>query len=109
MATNMLKIPGTLLTKNLQKALSSRPYSRENSGSNKTEAHSLNKVNIYGTLGIASALLTSYLIVKNSYSKETSARHLLNKSSRRDIPPRNLLNQSPVSNVEGELKDEHLR
>ncbi|KAH1008858.1 serine protease HTRA2, mitochondrial-like [Dendroctonus ponderosae] len=105
----MLKFPCSLLTKNIQKALATRPYSRDKSGPNKTAPKSLNKANIYGTVGIASALLTSYLILKNSYNKETSSLHLTKKPPRRAIPHSDLMNQRPVSNVEGDLKDEHLR
>lgn len=106
MAVNVFKLPPGHLSKNLPKALSSRSYaSQDKSGKDRPSSPSsatLNRVNILGTLGIASALLASYLIVRRSHRKKNEDLKLLVPATPTRLPELGLL-------VKGDPKEEHLR
>lgn len=106
MAVNVFKLPPGHLSKNLPKALSSRSYaSQDKPGKDRPSSPSsatLNKVNILGTLGIASALLASYLIVRRSHRKKNEDLKLLVPATPTRLPELGLL-------VKGDPKEEHLR
>lgn len=103
MAVNIFKLPHPILSKNLPKTLTSRSFtSQEKPGRNSpSNPSTLNRVNILGTLGIASALLASYLIVKrNNRRKNEEDLKLLTTPTK--IPELGLL-------VKDDQKEEHLR
>lgn len=106
MAVNVFKLPPGHLSKNLPKALSSRSYaSQDKPGKDRPSSPSsatLNRVNILGTLGIASALLASYLIVRRSHGKKNEDLKLLVPATPTRLPELGLL-------VKGDPKEEHLR
>lgn len=106
MAINIFKLPPGHLGKNLPKALSCRSYaSQEKPGKDRPSSPSsatLNRVNILGALGIASALLASYMIVRRNHQRKNEDLKLLVPATPTRLPELGLL-------VKGDQKEEHLR
>lgn len=68
----------------------------------------LNKLNIFGTLGIGAALLGSYFVVKNNNNTDTEKLNFLKGKSKKTVPNKALLVRT-TAGAEGEEKEEHLR
>ncbi|XP_076272056.1 serine protease HTRA2, mitochondrial-like isoform X2 [Rhynchophorus ferrugineus] len=108
----LLKPSANFLNKNFSKVLSTRKYATENSKKNPRRkrndplSSTLTKLNLLGTIGITSALLASYVLVKNSHRKDEDGNLMDTASFQPRIMDQNLLQKQPEIIDE---KEEHMR
>ncbi|XP_030760731.1 serine protease HTRA2, mitochondrial-like [Sitophilus oryzae] len=113
MSSYLTKIPTICINKNFPKVLSIKSYTSDgkNKGSGSQDNKeppkiTLNKLNLFGTVGIASALLASYFLVRKTQDKGANFLDTVTFNNVK-IPEQHVLRKSPSEDFEE--KDEHLR